>query len=80
MGQDLRRLAADGVPTANMYATDIVGDFWEIGYDLFRDRDSMNAHFIKADILDADSALQALHGKIDVVYVGSVLHLFGWAK
>lgn len=80
MGQDLRRLAVDGAPTTNMYATDIVGDFWEIGYDLFRDRGSMKARFIKADILDTNSALRAWHGKIDVVYAGSVLHLFGWAK
>ena len=80
MGQDLRRLAVDGVPTTNMYATDIVGDFWEIGYDLFRDRGSMKARFMQADVLDANSALKALHGAIDVVYAGSVLHLFGWAK
>ncbi|MCJ1461383.1 hypothetical protein MMC28_011765 [Mycoblastus sanguinarius] len=63
-----------------MYATDIVEDFWEIGYDLFRDRDSMAARFVKADILDANSALKALHGKIDVMYAGSVLHLFNRAK
>ena len=80
IGQDLRRLAFDGVPTTNMYATDVTGDFWEIGYDLFRDRDSMKAHFVKADILVTNSALTALHGNIDVLYVGSVLHLFDWAK
>ena len=80
MGQDLRRLALDGVPTTNMYATDVVEDFWEVGYDLFRDRDTMNAHFVKVDILDANSALAALHGNFDVVHVALVLHLFGWAK
>ena len=80
MGQDLRRLAFDGVPTTNMYATDLMGEFWEIGYDLFRDRDTMKAHFMQADILDPHSALTALHGKIDILYVGSVLHLFIWAK
>ena len=63
-----------------MYATDLIEDFWEIGYDLFRDRDSMKANFLKADILDANSALKDLHGKIDVVYAGSVFHLFGWAN
>ena len=80
MAQDLRRLAADGAPTDNMYATDIVSDFWEIGYDLFRDRDTMKARFLKADVLEAESALDSLEGKIDVVYAGSVLHLFGWKK
>ena len=80
MGQDLRRLAVDGAPTDKMYATDIMGEFWEIGYDLFRDRDSMKAQFIEADIVDAGSELNALHGKMDVVYLGSVLHLFDWAR
>ena len=54
--------------------------FWDIGYDLFRDRDTMKAQFVNTDILDANSALAALHGKIDVVHVALVLHLFGWAK
>lgn len=80
MAQDLRRLAFDGAPTYNMYATDIVSDFWDIGYDLFRDRRTIQAQFIEADILRGDSALDSLDGKIDVVYIGSVLHLFGWEK
>ena len=80
MGQDLRRLAVDGAPTANMYATDIMAQFWEIGYDLFRDRGSIKAQFLQADIRDGESALNSLHGRMDVVYVGSVLHLFDWAK
>lgn len=80
MAQDLRRLAADGAPTANMYATDIVPDFWEIGYDLFRDRDTLKAQFIKADVLEEESGLDALDGSADLVYAGSLLHLFGWEK
>ena len=80
MGQDLRRLAVDGAPTENIYAPDIIQDFWDIGYDLFQDRSAMKAHFVKADILDSDSALKALHGKLDVIYIASVLHLFGWQK
>ena len=80
MGQDIRRLAVDGAPTENMYAADIIQDFWDIGYDLFQDRDVMNAHFVKADLLDSNSELRALHSKVDVIYVASVLHLFGWDK
>ena len=80
MGQDLRRLAADGAPTDNMYATDIIPDFWDIGYDLFRDREGMKAKFIQADILDPESALMPFAGKMDIMYVGLFLHLFTWSK
>ena len=77
LGQDLRRLALDGAPTDNMYASDIVLDFWDIGFDLFQDRASMNAQFVQADLLDEGSALRQLKGTIDIIYVGSVL-LFFW--
>ena len=75
-GQDLRFLAADGVPAANMYASDIVSRFWDLGFDLFRDRTSFNARFIQADILDADSPLKELKSKIDIMLVNQVFHLF----
>ena len=78
MAQDLRRLAVDGAPTNNMYASDIVTDFWNIRYDLFRDRETMKAQFVQADLLEPTSALDVLDGKVDVVYLGSLLHLFGW--
>ena len=78
LGQDLRRLAFDGAPTDKMYASDIVPDFWDIGFDLFQDRAGMKAHFVQADILDEGSALRQLEGKMDITYLGSVLHLFGW--
>lgn len=80
MAQDLRRLAVDNAPTKNMYATNIVSDFWDIGTDLFRDRSTLKTYFVRADILDADSALNLVDDVTDVVYAGSVLHLFGWQK
>lgn len=80
MAQDMRRLAADGLPTGNMYATDIESDFWDIGYDLFGDRSTLKANFVRVDILDAGSALNLVDDVTDVVYAESVLHLFGWQK
>ena len=75
-GQDLRFLAADGVPTGNMYASDIVSTFWDLGFDLFRDKTFFNPHFIEADILDTESRLQELKGKVDVFLANQVFHLF----
>ena len=78
MGQDLRRLAAAGAPTDKMYGSDIEPVFWDLGYDLFCDRDKFQGQFICADIFDNESPLAAMKSKFDVVYVGSVLHLWDW--
>lgn len=79
-GQDLRHLAADGAPTQNMYASDIIPEFWSLGYDLYRDRDRMQARFLKADILDPDSPHAELRGKLDIILVNQVFHLFDWER
>ena len=50
-GQELRFLAAAGTPTENMYATDLISDFWPVGYDLFQDKHKFQATFIKDDFL-----------------------------
>lgn len=77
-GQDLRQLATDGAPSTNMYASDLHGELWEIGYDLFRDRETMKGQFIQADILDENSRLSELTRKIDVFIICQFLHIFSW--
>lgn len=84
-GQDLRYMAADGAPTQQMYASDIVPEFWDLGFDLYLDAHSMKAHFLKADILEANildpaSPYAQLSGKIDIVLVNQVFHLFDWER
>ncbi|MCJ1405441.1 hypothetical protein MMC11_008669 [Xylographa trunciseda] len=81
MGQEFRRFAADGAMSSNMYALDVNTDFWNLGYDLFRDRGRLPVHHIVANILDDDKGgpeLAALVGKIDVFHAGSFFHLFDW--
>lgn len=64
-----------------MYATDIVPDFWDLGYDLFRDKERFHAWFIAADILDPESSsLRELQGRIDICLVNQVFHLFSREK
>ena len=79
-GQDLRYMAADGAPTQNMYASDIVPEFWDISFDLYRDNGRFNAQFLKADILDAESPHKELNTKLDIILVNQVFHLFDWER
>ena len=79
-GQDLRYMAADGVPTEKMYSSDIVPELWDISYDLYCDTDRMKARFISADILDSASPLMELRGKMDILIANLVFHLFDWER
>jgi len=50
IGRDLRQLVFDGAPSDRLYDVDIVSH-WDVGYNLFRDRDKFQAHIIECDIL-----------------------------
>ena len=76
--QDLRILAAGGAPTRNLLAADIASELWELGYELFRDREKLEARFLEADIFDEDSGLAKLKGDVDVVLATHFFHLFSW--
>ena len=78
-GQELRKLVADGVPSSHLYASDLRPDFYELGYKLFRDKDTLKSTFIAGDVFDPASGLTELDGEIDIIYAGSFLHLFDWA-
>lgn len=79
-GQDIRKLVFDGAPAENLYGTDLHAGLMEAGYSLFLDRPSLCSVFVAADIFDSTltSPLAQLHGRIDIVYAGSFLHLFDW--
>ena len=63
-----------------MYASDIDPELWNLGLELFRDKDKMHAQFVEADIFDttASSGLHALQGKMDIIIACQFLHLFNW--
>ncbi|KAJ6036657.1 hypothetical protein N7540_000936 [Penicillium herquei] len=83
LGQDLRLLAAHGVPTEKMWALDIDDGLWKVGYDLFRDQTQMQAKFIQIDFLKVDVALDQclgpVKGQINVILASQFTHLFDWA-
>ncbi|KAF7679501.1 hypothetical protein GT037_003249 [Alternaria burnsii] len=77
IGQDLRRLALDGVPEQNLIGTDIV-DHWKLGFEFFNDKDRFHAQYIESDLLHPNGAMERLFGQIDVVSIIHVLHQWDW--
>lgn len=77
-GQAIRQLVSDGAPSENIYGSDLRGEYIELGYDLFKDRDTLKSTFIAADILDATSPLNDLKGQFHMIFAGSFFHLWGY--
>lgn len=81
-GQDIRRLVSDGAPSENLYGADLRLEFLELGYELFKDKGRLKAHFLEGDVLDDEGEggpeLKNLMGKIDIIHAASFLHLFTW--
>jgi SAM-dependent methyltransferase len=76
--QDVRKLVYDGAPVDSVYGTDLREDYFEHGYELFKDEAIIpHDHFIKADILDTESLnLKFLERKLDVINSTHVIHIF----
>ncbi|KAM0126387.1 hypothetical protein ACHAO1_010080 [Botrytis cinerea] len=73
MGYDLRQLIFDGAPSKNLHAADIV-NHWELGYQLFNDREKFHIDYVESDILSPGDELLQLREKIDIISVTHVLH------
>lgn len=80
VGQDIRKLVADGVPSENLYGAELEEQFIHLGYDLFRDKDTLKTNFMQADVLDPNSRLQNLKGNVDFIHLGMILHVFSWEE
>lgn len=73
---------ADGAPAENLTGCDLHQGFMDLGYDLFRDRDTLATKFVEGDIVasqfdgDQEHPFKELLGKIDIIHVSSFFHLF----
>lgn len=80
LSTEIRLLASDGVPSENLFGADIHPEFVELGYDLFLDRDRLQATFLTADVFDPTSDLDELDELVDIVHAGSLFQLFNYEK
>lgn len=78
-GQDLRKLAYDGVPPNQLLGSDVLAAFEAIGQAFFRDSARFAGRFKAADIFAVERSAPELLGAHDVVTATMVLHSFDWA-
>ena len=78
--QDVRKLVSDGAPSGNIYGAELRQEFIDLGYDLFRDRDTLKSKFLIGDVFDDsdESEFKQIDGGIDIIYAASIFHLFNW--
>lgn len=87
LAQDIRKLIADGAPTAQLRGTDLQAGLISSGHYLFRDADNLalgdsgdvqGKTFVAADFLDDSDAspLRAWEGNMDIVHASMFLHCF----
>ena len=79
-GQDLRKMVYDGAPVSSVYGTDLRGDYFPLGYALFKDETIIPPdHFVAADILDPFSPLDRFDGDLDVILTKDLFHCFDYS-
>lgn len=75
---DLRALISADIPSTSLTALDNRDGFWNLGKDLFRDHETLNARFVVADMTDLESIPGDMLGTFDVIWAGASFHLFDW--
>lgn len=81
LGQDIRKLIHDGAPAANVYGCDAMRGLADAGYDLFQDRSRLPNAILIADIFATEPpTLAGPEGEVDMVFAGSIFHLFDWQQ
>ena len=84
LGQDIRQLISDGVSPTRLYGSDIEPAFIDLGYELFRDESKFpRSHFlVPADAFNdtPSNPLTQLDGRVTVLHISAVFHLFDLDK
>lgn len=79
LGQDVRKLIFDGAPHSNVMASDLEPGLFDVGYELFRDREKLQISLKPGDIF-APSIPGLEEHSFDYIYAGSFFHLWNWQE
>ncbi len=92
VGTDVRKLAYDGYPASHILGCDLREEYIELGYTLFRDKETCPIRFFASDVfalptspppprsdaldITTVSDLSNLYGSLTHIYTGALFHLF----
>ncbi|KIM34568.1 hypothetical protein M408DRAFT_325934 [Serendipita vermifera MAFF 305830] len=83
VGQVLRQLIVDGVDPTQLTGVDLYQDYLTHGYDLFMDgpdsEHPLKSRLEAGDIFDP-IFIADLNGRVTVIHISSVFHLFSWDR
>jgi hypothetical protein len=80
LGQDVRKLASDGVSTSQLWGSDIHSGLLQLGFDLFRDRQRWSSTALFPMDVFHPALPQEAPGRFDIVHIAMFLHLFSRPK
>lgn len=63
-GHDIRALVTDGAPAENLCGAEINATFLDLGFELFRDHESLKSSFYTANIFDENDKLREEIGRV----------------
>lgn len=82
LGQDVRVLISDGVPSRDIYALDYFTDFWNVGFELFNDNIGTGRGMEEVNFLCHNFLLQDIpkqwEGNMDFIFAGAFFHIFDY--
>ena len=86
MGQDVRKCIFDGAPPDKLFASDLFGEYEDLSYELWNDREVFpTGHYLADDVLaENDSFMKGTlmtklgPGQTDIIAINMFLHLFDY--
>jgi hypothetical protein len=81
VAQELRSLAYAGIPSSQLYGSDLVAGYLTTSYDLFLDKETFQGTLVPANIFSPTlffDSFQGWENKFTVIHAGLFLHLFNW--
>jgi hypothetical protein len=79
VAQELRSLAHAGIPSSNLYGSDLIPKYLTTSYELFKDASTFSGTLVPADIFSPtlfEDKFKGWEEKFKVVHAGLFLHLF----
>jgi hypothetical protein len=79
IAQELRSLTHAGIPSINLFGSDVVSSYLTTSYELFNDASTFQATLVPANIFSPtlfEDSFQGWENKFTVIHAGLFLHLF----